>query len=290
MKKFGTPIGAGPGSENEKVGLLANGTPAPVGPLGVVGFFLVLAARGRGRRLLGARGALLLAALVGRGPVGFVAELVVDVGEPLLEELLLAVDPLEDEPEVEVEPLLDEVGVDEVVVDELVVEVVVVVVVLVPAAGAQDSLSDTTVPVIGRPRLEIGVPGEALTLKVYVWPPRTVTVTVQASAEALPKPIAPSTTRVAAVTASTNSSFPLISSPRTNPRPKSKLWAQLSTNSSSGDCAETLLTSPTLCNAEPTLARQYPFEPLFTREIWRLLPSRPRSVFRTAKKPLDHQV
>lgn len=124
-------------------------------------------------------------------------------------------DPLEDEPEVEVEPLLDEL-----VVDELVVEVVVVVVVLVPepAAGAQDSLSDTTVPVIGSPRLEIGVPGEALTLKVYVWPPRTVTVTVQASAEALPNPTAPSTAKVPAVTASTTSSFPLISSPRTNPR------------------------------------------------------------------------
>jgi hypothetical protein len=31
MKKFGTPIGAGPGSENEKVGLAGVGTsPAPM--------------------------------------------------------------------------------------------------------------------------------------------------------------------------------------------------------------------------------------------------------------------
>jgi hypothetical protein len=152
--------------------------------------------------------------LAGWGTVGLVDEPLVE-DELLLEELPL-LDVPEDEPEVEVELLLDEV-----VLDELVVEVVVVVVVLVPepAAGAQVSLSDTTVPVIGRPRLEIGVPGEALTLKVYVWPPRTVTVTVQASAEALPNPTAPSTARVAAVTASTTTSFPLVSSPGTNPRP-----------------------------------------------------------------------
>src|SRR2546423_13537458 len=37
MKKLGTPIGAGPGSESEKVGLDAWGTPLPVGPV-VSGF------------------------------------------------------------------------------------------------------------------------------------------------------------------------------------------------------------------------------------------------------------
>jgi hypothetical protein len=37
MKKLGTPIGAGPGSESEKVGFDAWGTPFPVGPL-VLGF------------------------------------------------------------------------------------------------------------------------------------------------------------------------------------------------------------------------------------------------------------
>ena len=223
MKKFGTPIGAGPGSENENVGLLANGTPAPVGPVGVFALFLFWPAEdeldGCGRD----EERCFLPPWAGCGPAGLVDELLVD-DELLLEEPppLEPLEPPEDEPEVEVELLLDEVVVGAVVVEE-VVEVVVVAVVLAPepAAGAQVSLSDTTVPVIGRPRLEIGVPGEALTLKVYVWPPRTVTVTVQASADALPNPIAPSTVSVAAVTASTTTSFPLISSPRTNPCPNS---------------------------------------------------------------------
>lgn len=33
MKKLGTPIGAGPGSESENVGLEGFGTPLPVGRL-----------------------------------------------------------------------------------------------------------------------------------------------------------------------------------------------------------------------------------------------------------------
>ena len=33
MKKFGTPTGAGPGIDSEKVGLFAAGTPLPVGRL-----------------------------------------------------------------------------------------------------------------------------------------------------------------------------------------------------------------------------------------------------------------
>jgi hypothetical protein len=37
MKKFGTPMAAGPGTENEKVGLKGVGTPGPVGPV-VAGF------------------------------------------------------------------------------------------------------------------------------------------------------------------------------------------------------------------------------------------------------------
>ena len=45
MKKFGTPIGAGPGSESENVGLEDFGTPLPVGGLafGFLGFFGFLA-------------------------------------------------------------------------------------------------------------------------------------------------------------------------------------------------------------------------------------------------------
>jgi hypothetical protein len=45
MKKLGTPIGAGPGSESEKVGFEAFGTPLPVGrlSLGFLGFLGFLA-------------------------------------------------------------------------------------------------------------------------------------------------------------------------------------------------------------------------------------------------------
>jgi hypothetical protein len=44
MKKFGTPIGAGPGSDSEKVGLVAAGTPLPVGRslAGELGLVLLL--------------------------------------------------------------------------------------------------------------------------------------------------------------------------------------------------------------------------------------------------------
>lgn len=39
MKKLGTPIGDGPGSESENVGLLALGTPLPEGRFdGLLGF------------------------------------------------------------------------------------------------------------------------------------------------------------------------------------------------------------------------------------------------------------
>ena len=42
MKKLGTPIGAGPGRESEKVGLLGDGTPLPEGRFdaGLLGFLL----------------------------------------------------------------------------------------------------------------------------------------------------------------------------------------------------------------------------------------------------------
>src|SRR5665213_182359 len=43
MKKFGTPIGAGPGSDSENVGFLAEGTPLPLGSVAIglpfAGFF-----------------------------------------------------------------------------------------------------------------------------------------------------------------------------------------------------------------------------------------------------------
>lgn len=94
------------------------------------------------------------------------------------------------EDEVEVEGELEVVVVEG--DGELVVDVVEEVeeVELLLDDGAQVSDSEATTPVIGRFIWEIGVPGGTLTLNVYVWPPTTVTVTVQASANAagrLPK-------------------------------------------------------------------------------------------------------
>ena len=43
MKKFGTPIGAGPGSDSEKLGLAAVGTPFPVGSATFLAFAFALA-------------------------------------------------------------------------------------------------------------------------------------------------------------------------------------------------------------------------------------------------------
>jgi hypothetical protein len=66
---------------------------------------------------------------------------------------------VEVELEVELEVVVEELE------DDLVVVVVVVVVEPVPV-GAQDSVSAMTTPVIGRFRLEIGVPGGTFTLNV----------------------------------------------------------------------------------------------------------------------------
>lgn len=140
----------------------------------------------------------------------------------VLDELVVV---LEDEPgplcEGEVEVEVDVVGrepvevVELVGVDELVVGVVVVVVVLVVTAtagvvelvGVHCSLSEATGPVMGRPIAEIGVPGATLTWKTSCWPLTRVTVTVQASAEAVgiePRAMA---TKIAPAMASTASSL-----------------------------------------------------------------------------------
>ena len=114
----------------------------------------------------------------------------------------------------------ERVGVEELVgVDELVagaVVVVVVVVVVTPAEGVVDvdgahcSLSEATGPVIGRPMAEIGVPGATLTWKTRVWPLTRVTVTVQASAEAVGTTVSAQATNTAPAVASTASSLRLI--------------------------------------------------------------------------------
>lgn len=52
MKKFGTPTGAGPGIESEKVGFEGAGTPLPVGPCALrLVFFALVTTVGFGLRL-----------------------------------------------------------------------------------------------------------------------------------------------------------------------------------------------------------------------------------------------
>lgn len=123
-----------------------------------------------------------------------------------LEVELVVVEELEDEPEVELEPELLELEGElelEVVVVEVVVEVVV-------GVGAHDSDSEAMTPTTGRLRLEIGVPGAMFRLNVYVLPPTTVIVTVQASAEAIGDATTPNSPAMAQASTRTTSSFPLL--------------------------------------------------------------------------------
>src|ERR1035437_1213002 len=186
MKKFGTPIGAGPGSESENVGLVADGTPLPVGSLlaaGVLdfdfdlGFWPEPGLIGLGPPLCADTGWFLggpeRRGGVCVGPVEVVLE--VEVELELLVEVVLVVDVVE--LELKLDELLGEVGV-ELVVDGRVVDEPVVV------AGAQLIVSETTTPVIGSDSDETGVPAGTFTGKVNCCPPSSVTVTVHASAEA----------------------------------------------------------------------------------------------------------
>ncbi len=131
---------------------------------------------------------------------------------------LLVDDELEVELEVEVELGDDELDVVELELDvgvAVVVELGVLVVEL--ESGAHDSLSETTVPETGRFRLETGVPGATSTLNVYVCPPRTVTVTVQASADAIGEATVNMVANAAPKAASKNSSLPLIGTLQPSP-------------------------------------------------------------------------
>jgi hypothetical protein len=196
MKKFGTPIGAGPGSESENVGLVADGTPLPVGSLlaaGVLdfdfdlGFWPEPGLIGLGPPLCADTGWFLggpeRRGGVCVGPVEVVLE--VEVELELLVEVVLVVDVVELELELKLDELLVEVGVelvvDEPVVDEPVDDPVDEPVVV---AGAQLIVSETTTPVIGSDSDETGVPAGTFTGKVNCCPPSSVTVTVHASAEA----------------------------------------------------------------------------------------------------------
>jgi hypothetical protein len=140
---------------------------------------------------------------------------------------------VEDEVEVELEEDVDEL-LEVVVLDVVLLDVGVLEVVLLDVGvlvveldelllleevddGAQDSLSEATTPVIGRFMSEIGVPGGKLTLNVRTWPPTRVTVTVQASAEAIGIAATSIATSVAPTSASALSSLRLLSNFRSSP-------------------------------------------------------------------------
>src|SRR5579884_2073781 len=168
MKKFGTPIGAAPGSEKEKVGLAAVGTPPGV------------------RSLLGGGGVGAVGTVGAVPPLGWVLFLV--LGLPPVKPLLLCEEDLfflpdclplfclEDWPAL-FDPPLEPVGLDpaEVLVDA--------------GAGlgveAQDSATAVIGSLTGNDIADTGVPGGTFTVKVSFWPPTTVTVTTHWSAEAV---------------------------------------------------------------------------------------------------------
>jgi hypothetical protein len=187
MKKFGTPIGAGPGSDSEKVGFEVLGTPLPVGSLAagvvvLVVFFFALVfcgvlVEGVWPWLDDFSGDEEVGCGVVFDEVVVVVVFVVPECEGEVEVELVVVDEdveLEDDDAVEEEEELDELG-----------EVVVVVVVVVVddddevAAGAQVIVSETA------PGMLTGgiTPGVATTgPTVCVAPPGRVTVTVHVSA------------------------------------------------------------------------------------------------------------
>lgn|SRR5579884_494928 len=182
MKKFGTPIGAGPGSAKENVGLAGVGTPAEVVVGGVLG-----------------------AGLWGAAWAGEPAETVMapaappllapaEVEGPWCAPFLPApegLDGCEAEVEVEVVGGLEELGV---------VEVWLVVVVgsgeVDVLLGTQEAETLFTGPMLGGTSAEVGVPGGALTVKVIVVPLSSVTVTVHSSAEAAGIDATPSVSRM----------------------------------------------------------------------------------------------
>jgi hypothetical protein len=197
MKKFGTPIGAGPGNANENVGFDGVGTPpAPVGGGGLfaagvlvlagffgfaaVCFFLGLGLGFALGGVLCVDGFWGFAGPLGcGGPDGVVV--VVPVVEVVLEVVLVVVlEVVEVVPGVVVEVVP---GVVVEVVLGVVVEVVLGVVVEV-VDGEQDSDSFKIVPLTGTGIDESGVPGATSTVKLVVCPLAIVTVTTQVSADA----------------------------------------------------------------------------------------------------------
>jgi hypothetical protein len=261
MKKFGTPIGAAPGSANEKVGLAGVGTPLGVrGGGGVGGVFALFGFL----PFLGAAGWLTLLpawavpglSVVGFCPlpgpellivvVGVVGCLVVLVPDVLCDGFGLPVVEVEVEVEVGVE-----LGVD---VDVEVVGAGVVVVTVAAGVVAVAGGHDSDTLVIGRftgSGSELGgVPG-ATFWKVKVWPPATVIVTVHPSADALGSAARPSTVTIEATVTAAILSFRVFntvaySSRRMPLAYSSELRSQVGLKS-------TLLAAGEVCNWEPSV-------------------------------------
>jgi hypothetical protein len=172
MKKFGTPIGDGPGSDSEKVGFELLGTPLPEGRLALDDFFLPRLAR-----------LLWPWWFAGDRPwlEGFCGDDEFGCGVVFVVVVLVLPGPLEREGEVEVE-----LGVVEDELEELDEGGLLVVVELLDelGAGEHDIVSEITGPLIGRFSEDTGVPGGTSMLNVSVTPVSRVTVTVHGSADA----------------------------------------------------------------------------------------------------------
>lgn len=187
MKKFGTPSGAGPGIENEKVGFDGVGTPpVPVEGVGLVCFFELCFC------VLGFLGFLGFLELFGAAWCDGCWTLlfgVVDVGWGVLCDVVV----------------VDDVVV--VVLDDVDVELGVLVVV---GVDEQDSETDWIGPVTGKWIEDSGVPGGTLTVNASFAPPTRVTVTTHVSAEALGSAAIPETASAAAAATNTKT-FRLLS-------------------------------------------------------------------------------
>jgi hypothetical protein len=156
---------------------------------------------------------------------------------------------LEGEVVVELEELLDEGD------DVVVVLVVVALTDGAPAAGAatQESVSDPIpVRVTGSGICETGVPGGTLsTLNVYDWPVRSVTVTVQVSADADDSAPNDNAIRLALTIRSTANSFRRLITAALLLGPSSRCALQWNYEQRPATSALTLLTPLALCNLEP---------------------------------------
>jgi hypothetical protein len=230
MKKFGTPIGAGPGTESEKVGVDGVGTPLRLDDLwdfgfgfgfGLCGFgFLCLWVRGFEADRGFDEGSWALAGPVACGGPrdgAVVVELVevevdVELGVEVDVEVEVGLEVVGVGVGVEVDDEVEELEVVVVPLDVLVeeeesvvAEVLVGVVAVIP--GRQLSVSDAITPDTGSVNEDIGVLGGASTTNVCVSPPTMIAVIVHESAAAAGNPTVDIAASIAPASALTTNSF-----------------------------------------------------------------------------------